>query len=62
MQKGYFDDVPVARVKEFQKTLQTFLTDRKADLLRKVSDEKALTDDIAKGLSTAIEDFKKTWK
>jgi len=62
MQKGYFDDVPVARVKEFQKTLQSFLTDRKAELLRKISEEKALTDDIAKGLATAIEDFKKTWK
>jgi F-type H+-transporting ATPase subunit alpha len=62
MQKGKFDDVPVNRVKEFQAALQTYMTDRKADVLAKIRDEKALTDEIASALEGAISDFKGTWK
>ena len=62
MQNGKFDDVPVARVKEFQQGLQSYLTDRKADVLGKIRDEKALSDDLTKALGAAIDDFKKTWK
>jgi len=62
MQNGGFDEVPVARVKDFQKAFETFLTDRKGELLGKIRDEKALSDDIVAGLKEAIQDFKKTWK
>jgi F-type H+-transporting ATPase subunit alpha len=62
MQKGKFDDVPVSRVKEFQAGLQTYLSDRKADVLGKIRDEKALSDDTTAALNAAIDDFKKTWK
>ncbi|RFC48246.1 MAG: F-type H+-transporting ATPase subunit alpha [Verrucomicrobia bacterium] len=62
MQKGKFDDVPVNRVKEFQAALQTYMTDRKADVLAKIREEKALTDEIASALEGAIGDFKGTWK
>jgi F-type H+-transporting ATPase subunit alpha len=62
MQNGHFDDVDVDRVKECQAALEEFLTTCKADLLQKIADEKALSDDINAGLKTALEDFKATWK
>jgi len=62
IQNGKFDSVPVARVKEFQHGLQTFLTDRKGEVLGKIREEKALSDDLVKALHSAIDDFKATWK
>jgi len=57
MQNGYFDDVDVDRIKECQGQMEEFLSTRKADLLQKIADEKALSDDINSGLKTALEDF-----
>ena len=62
MQHGYFDDVEVERVKECQAQLEEFLTTRKAELLQKIADEKALSDDLVDGLKAALEDFKGSWK
>ena len=62
MQNGYFDDVAVDRIKECQNAMQTFLEDRKADLLLKIASEKALTDEIRDGLKSALDDFKSNWK
>ena len=62
MQNGHFDDVEVERVEECQAALEEFLTTRKADLLQKIADEKALSDEINDGLKTALEDFKGSWK
>jgi len=62
MQNGKFDDVAVDRIKECQAQLEEFLTTRKADLLQKIADEKALSDEIVKGLESALSDFKATWK
>ena len=50
MQNGHFDDVEVERVKECQGALEEFLSTRKADLLQKIADEKALSDEINDGL------------
>ncbi len=61
MQNGGFDDVPVDRIKECQAKFEEFLTNRKSDLLGKIRDEKALSDDIVSGLKEAKDDFKKTW-
>jgi F-type H+/Na+-transporting ATPase subunit alpha len=61
MQNKGLDDVPVARVKEFQKKFEEFMTNRKADLLAKIAEEKQITDAITAGLKAALEDFKKTW-
>src|SRR6266446_2065923 len=44
IQNGYLDDVPVARVKEFQSKLIEFLTVRKAELLENIAREKTLSD------------------
>src|SRR5262245_3238731 len=44
VQKGYVDDVPVERIKEYQKKLTEFLTLRKAALLAKIEKEQSLSD------------------
>ena len=62
MQNGHFDDVDVDRIKECQTALEEFLSTRKADLLQKIADEKALSDEINEGLASALEDFKGSWK
>lgn len=62
MQNGGFDDVEVDRVKECQLAFEEFLTSRKTELLALIREEKALTDDVNKGLKEALSDFKKTWK
>ncbi|GAA5139850.1 F0F1 ATP synthase subunit alpha [Prosthecobacter algae] len=61
MQKGYFDSVPVDRVKEFQAKLETYLTERKSELVEKLANEKAL-DNVEADIKTALEDFKTAWK
>jgi F0F1-type ATP synthase alpha subunit len=42
MQKGYFDNVAVDRIKECQAKLEEYLTTRKDALLEKLANEKAL--------------------
>ncbi len=59
--KGYIDDVPVARVAEFQNGfLDTFKASPAYDLL---SEKKELTDEVEAGLKAALEEFKaRVWK
>ncbi len=61
-QQGYLDDVPVDRVKDFQARLTEFLTTRKAELLRKIAQEKAISDALTAELKSAADQFKETWK
>jgi len=62
VQNGYMDDVPVGRVKEFQNKWTEFLSMRKSDLLRKISEQKTLSDDLKAELRDAADQFKQTWK
>ena len=62
MQNGYFDDVPVERVKEFQAAWTDFLTTQKSALLAKIGREKALNDALAAEIRAAADQFKPTWK
>jgi F-type H+/Na+-transporting ATPase subunit alpha len=62
VQNKYTDDVPVDRIKEYQRMLTEFLTTRKADLLRKIANEKALSDVLVQELKAAVDSFHKTWK
>jgi F-type H+/Na+-transporting ATPase subunit alpha len=55
---GFTDDVPVARIKEFQDSLLTFIDQRHNDLRTKLRDGKALTDDLKAELKKACETFK----
>jgi F-type H+-transporting ATPase subunit alpha len=62
MQNGYFDDVPVSKIKDCQGRMQEYLTTRKDALLQKISDEKALSDEIVAELKQALGDFKSGYK
>ena len=62
VQNGYLDQVPVARVKEFQNKLTEFFTTRKGQLLGKIGREKELSDALKTELKAAAEEFKQTWK
>ncbi len=61
MQKGYFDDVPVDRIRDCQAKLEDYLNTRKEALIEKLGNEKAL-DNVEADLKQALEDFKTSWK
>ncbi len=62
MQNGHFDDVAVEHVKDCQLKMEEFLSTRKDELMGKLRDEKAITDEIGAELKTAVEDFKNNYK
>jgi F-type H+-transporting ATPase subunit alpha len=55
------DDVPVEKIKDFQEKVTEFFTNRKADLLKKIGKEKAISDALAAELKTAFTEFKQTY-
>jgi len=62
VQNGYADQVPVARVKEFQNKLTEYFSTRKGQLLAKIGREKALSDELKAELKSATEEFMQTWQ
>jgi len=62
VQNGYVDQIAVDRMKEFKSSLTEFLTTRKAELLRKIAQEKAISPALAAELKAAADQFKETWK
>jgi F-type H+-transporting ATPase subunit alpha len=62
VQNGYFDDVAVDKVKDFQGKLTDYIVNRKADLINKIRTEKALSDALTGELKSAIVEFKQTYK
>ena len=62
MQNGYLDDVPVDRVKEFQKKMREYLSTRKADVLPAIRDKKAIDKDNEPLLKSALDEFKQTFR
>ena len=62
MQNGYFDDVPVEKVKDFQLKLQDFLSTRKTALLGKILERKQIDDEIANELRSSVEEFKPSFR
>ena len=61
MQKGYFDDVPVDRIRECQGKMEEFLLARKESLLDTIRNDKTI-EKCEGDLKQAIEDFKASWK
>ena len=61
VQKGYVDQVPVERVKEFQTGLMDFLKTRKTQLITRIGKEKSLGDELKAELKSAIEEFTQMW-
>src|SRR5437588_5885678 len=62
MQNGYFDEVPVDRVKEFQLKLQEYLSTRKEAVLAGIRDKKAIDETVTASLKSALDEFKTTWR
>ena len=62
MQKGYLDDVPVDRVKEFQNKMREYLSTRKTDVLQALRDKKAIDKDNEPMLKSALDEFKQTFR
>ena len=58
MQKGYFDDVPVDKVKDCQLKLLDYFQTRKADVLAAILEKLAIDKDLEEKLHAAIKDFK----
>jgi F-type H+-transporting ATPase subunit alpha len=62
VQNNFFDDVAVEKVKDFQNKLADFLTTRKAELLTKLRNEKAISEALAGELKAAVTEFKQTYR
>ena len=57
--EGYFDDVEVSRALDFELALRQHVKTQYADLFQRIEDTKNLTEDDAKLLGEAIDDFVK---
>jgi F-type H+-transporting ATPase subunit alpha len=58
--KGYLDDVPVAKALAFESALHSFARSKYKDLMDKIESSKDLPADDEKALEAAIQDFKAT--
>jgi F-type H+-transporting ATPase subunit alpha len=61
VQNSFFDDVTVDKIKDFQAKLTDFLGTRKADLLLRIRNEKAISDAVAADLKAAVTEFKQSY-
>jgi F-type H+-transporting ATPase subunit alpha len=61
-QNGFVDDVAVDKIKDFQAKLIDFIATRKAELLTKVRNEKAISDTIGAELKAAVTEFKQSYR
>ena len=60
--QGLIDDIPVSRVKAFEKEFLLYLRSSCATLMETLRTKKELTPDVAEGLRSACEAFKKEFK
>ena len=61
-QNGFVDDVPVAKIKDFQHKLTDFMTTRKMELMTRIANEKELKDATVNDLKAAVTEFKQTYR
>src|SRR5262252_9285496 len=61
VQNGYFDKVPVERVKEFQSRLTEYLTASRGSLLTRIATQASLSDELGAELKTSLEQFLGMW-
>ena len=57
--KGHMDDVPVNRVRDFEKGLISEVRDAHKEIIADMNASKALSDDMAKKLDAAVLEFKR---
>jgi len=60
--KGYLDDVPTGRIRDFEKRFNTFLETERPDVLKTLADKPELTDEIVSKLQEATETFKQSFQ
>ncbi len=60
--QGYLDDIPVESIKAFEQGLLSYVKSQKAELLKEITEKKALDEDLKSKLSEAIESFKSTFQ
>lgn len=60
VEKGYLDDVPVAEVTPFVKSLRSFAQNSYAELLAKINEAGDYSDEIEAELHKLVQEFKKT--
>jgi F-type H+-transporting ATPase subunit alpha len=61
VQNGHVDDVPVDRIKDFQRRLTEFLSTSKTVLLERIGARKALDEALVSELKDAATQFKSLW-
>lgn len=57
--KGYLDDLPVEKVREFEEGLHEFIELSHPDIYEKLKEEKVLSEELEKKLSDTITEYKK---
>jgi F-type H+-transporting ATPase subunit alpha len=62
MQNGYFDDVSVASVKDFQSKLQDYFATRKEVILSAIREKGAIDDGITADLKSDLSEFKQGYQ
>src|SRR5438309_189263 len=62
MQKGYFDDVPVDKIKDCEAKLREYFETRKEDLLQLILEKLAIDKELDEKLRAALKDFKSFYK
>jgi F-type H+/Na+-transporting ATPase subunit alpha len=62
MQKGYFDDVPVDKIKDCKQKLVEYFQSRKEDILATIVDKRAIDKELEEKLHAALKDFKGFYK
>ena len=58
VQNGYFDDVKVDDLKNSQAAITTFLQDRKADWLKKITAGGQVNEEVKADLKAALDEYK----
>jgi F-type H+-transporting ATPase subunit alpha len=58
---GYLDDLPTARIRDFEQRFYRFLETERPDVLKTLRAKPELTDEIVSALRDATESFKQTF-
>ncbi len=62
MGQGYFDDVPVTRVREAESELVEYVRNHPSGAMQALAEDPVLTDAVREGLNQALKAFKEHWK
>jgi F-type H+-transporting ATPase subunit alpha len=60
--RGYLDDIPVAKVRDFENGLLSYLRDRKPEVIAKIQEIKDLTPEVEELIKSTITGFKATFR